>query len=194
MTNAVQSGKREKFARWVEDYGDALYSWAALRVSDEATAQDLVQETFVAAFLQIDSFREESSAKTWLSSILNNKIIDHFRQQARQADFEKLPDFDVPSMWFDNDGQWKEAHRPQAWDESEALLDDPEFEKVLGLCLAKLPSVWRACLELKYLEAKDSSAICQELEISATNFWQMVHRAKLQVRHCLEKGWFKSLS
>lgn len=178
----------QQIDRWVDEYGDSLYSWALHKVRDEPAAQDIVQETFIAAFQKLHSFRGESSPKTWLIRILQNKIIDYFRRltgpdpSARQLDsLEK---------WFDAEGTWKDEHRPLAWHQEENLLDDPEFEDVLNKCLDRLPASWRACLQLKYLESKESGEICQELNISASNYWQMIHRAKLQMRQCLDENWF----
>ncbi|MDZ7646527.1 MAG: RNA polymerase sigma factor [Cytophagales bacterium] len=59
--------------QWVNQYGDALYSWAFHKTIDEAIAQDLVQETFIAAYQKLDTFKNASSPKTWLFGILKNK-------------------------------------------------------------------------------------------------------------------------
>ena len=71
------------------------------------------------------------------------------------------------------------------------LLDDPEFSKVLHNCFEKLPQKWSSAVQLKFLEEHDSKTICSKLEITTSNFWQIVHRVKLQLRNCLELKWFK---
>jgi DNA-directed RNA polymerase specialized sigma24 family protein len=71
------------------------------------------------------------------------------------------------------------------------LLDNTEFIDVLTFCLNKLPDNWSSAIHLKYLEEKDGHKICQELGISSSNYWQILHRAKLQSRVCLEKNWIK---
>jgi RNA polymerase sigma-70 factor (TIGR02943 family) len=176
---------------WVESYTDDLYSWALHKVSDAELAQDLVQDTFLAAAEKIDGFKGDSAPKTWLYSILNHKIIDHYRKKVRQP--VKVEN-QVFSTFFDEGGDWKVERRPKKWDEEEKghLLDDAEFQEVLNKCLDALPDKWNTCVKLKYLLSKNGEEICQELDITPTNFWQIIHRAKLQLRSCVEENWFSN--
>lgn len=174
---------------WVELYSDTMYSWALHKTSSKETAEDLVQETFLAAVRHFDKFEGRSNPKTWLIAILNNKINDHYRDSFRKP---ALADNSLFEKLFDNNLQWKAEERPQQWaDETEHLLDNSDFQKTLGNCMQKLPQNWLSAIQLKYLEEKNSELICQELEITTTNFWQILHRAKLQLRKCLEVNWFK---
>jgi len=183
------TSKQREIALWVNQYGDTLYSWAFYNTSNEAISQDLVQETFIAAFQNIKNFKRNSSPKTWLFSILKNKIIDHFRQVAKN----EIDRLDENDPWFEANGHWKHEFRPVPWENTGVdLLDDPEFLKALSSCMSKLPDAWNACVQLKYLGEKDSAEICQQLNISASNLWQILHRAKLRLRNCLEINWFKS--
>lgn len=175
---------------WVDLYTDDMYSWAFHKISDKNIAEDLVQDTFMAAFQAMEKFSGKSDIKTWLFAILNNKIAGHFRKQFRspQAVSDKVNVAD----YFDANGEWNKEQRPRDWDDDTInLLDNPEFNKILQACMGKLPANWSAALHLKYLEEKKGEQICQELGISATNFWQVLHRAKLQLRKCLENHWFK---
>ena len=63
---------------WVYQYGDALFSWSISKTKNKELSEDLVQDTFIAALKSFESFENRSQPKTWLISILNNKIIDHF--------------------------------------------------------------------------------------------------------------------
>jgi RNA polymerase sigma-70 factor (ECF subfamily) len=183
---------------WVEDYTDTLYSWAFYKVSDQQTAEDLVQETFLAACKYYKNFKGKSKPKTWLFSILNNKIIDHYRKKSRnpiinESHFDKEGG-SIIEKTFDGDGYWKEEKRPEKWDikeEETNLLDNGAFNEVLQHCMAKLPSQWGMAVQLKYLQEKDGKDIGQELGISTSNYWQIIHRAKLSLRECLEKLWFQ---
>ena len=176
-------------SKWVEDYTDGLYSWALHKVSDSELARDLVQDTFLAAAEKIDSFRGDSNPKTWLFSILNNKIIDVYRKKVKQP---ITGEDSIFSQFFDEGGDWKIEKRPSLWNEDEPhLLDNAEFKKVLKQCMDALPEKWNASVKLKYLLQKKGEEICQELDITPTNLWQIIHRAKLQLRACIENGWFK---
>ncbi len=175
---------------WVESYTSDLYFWALHKVSDPEQAKDLVQDTFLAAAEKVQGFKGDSTPKTWLFSILNHKIIDFYRKKIKQP--VKVEN-QVFSTFFDEGGDWKVEKRPGQWsDDDEHLLDDVEFQGVLKKCMDELPEKWNACVKLKYLMNKNGEEICQELDISPTNFWQVVHRAKLQLRNCVEENWFKN--
>lgn len=180
----------EVMKSWVTLFTHSMYEWAYYKVSDKATAEDLVQETFLSAFQSMDRFKQESRPKTWLFSILNHKIIDHLRKKV------KNPLMDEGSggldRYFDHHGEWDASARPQEWMNAEGhLLDHSDFRATLDECMQRLPGSWSAALQLKYLSEKDGKEICQDLQISPSNFWQILHRAKLQLRKCLEVHWFK---
>jgi RNA polymerase sigma-70 factor (TIGR02943 family) len=177
-----------KLSEWVDNFTGDLYSWALHKVSDPELARDIVQDTFLAAAEKIGGFKEVSTPKTWLFSILNHKIIDHYRKKVNQP--VKL-DNQVFSTFFDEGGSWKTEKKPLPWDEDTNLLDDHEFQNVLRQCLDALPDSWNTCVKLKYLTGKKGEEICQELDLSPTNYWQIIHRAKLQLRECIEQNWFK---
>ncbi|MBI5858384.1 MAG: sigma-70 family RNA polymerase sigma factor [Sphingobacteriales bacterium] len=177
---------------WVDLYSDKMYTWALHKTSSIEIAEDLVQETFLAAFQSIRKFEGKSEPQTWLFAILNNKIAEHFRKQFRNpAITESQSDTSIFDTLFDANDQWLKEQRPKQWqDEQTNLLDDAAFIKILQACMGKLPGNWMAAVRLKYLEEKKGELICQELGITPTNFWQILHRAKLQLRKCLEVNWF----
>ncbi|GET29088.1 sigma-70 family RNA polymerase sigma factor [Prolixibacter sp. SD074] len=180
----------EDLSSWVQMFTDDMFSWALHKVSDSEIAADLVQDTFLAAAEKIDSFKNESSPKTWLFSILNNKIVDHYRKKIKQPVRLESQSF---LLFFSEEGDWRENRKPKNWheqDNASNLLDDQEFQNVLNKCLDALPDQWGICVKLKYLSEKRGDEICQELDISASNYWQIIHRAKLQLRECVEKNWF----
>ncbi|MGD9930594.1 MAG: sigma-70 family RNA polymerase sigma factor [Mangrovibacterium sp.] len=174
---------------WVDSYTPELYSWAVHKVSHEELARDLVQDTFLAAVERLQHFKGDSSPKTWLFSILNHKIIDHYRKKVNQPPTCENQSF---SLFFEAGGEWHENKKPRAWEHEDdnQVLDDPEFQRVLKMCLDALPEKWSASVKLKYLLEKNGDEICQELGITPSNFWQIIHRAKLQLRDCVEKNWF----
>lgn len=184
---------------WVDLYSDKMFSWAFHKTGNRETAEDLVQDTFLAAVNAFSKFEGKSNPKTWLFSILNNKIVDFYRKEVRNPVVteasQNAPDglsfFDT---LFDGDGGWLTNQAPANWGtSSDNLLDDKNFVEVLQLCMGRLPANWNAAMRLKYLEEKKADSICQELGIAQTNYWQILHRAKLQLRKCLEAGWFKKM-
>ncbi|MCF6358015.1 MAG: sigma-70 family RNA polymerase sigma factor [Draconibacterium sp.] len=184
--------KASDINQWVQLYTADLYSWARYKISDTELAKDLVQDTFLAAFEKYDGFRAESSPKTWLISILNHKIIDYYRQKVKQPVSKEIETF---SKYFESNGDWHESQKPKNWqvDEKEVhLLDDDNFQQVLKKCMEALPEKWSTCVKLKYLGEKNGEEICTQLDITSSNFWQIIHRAKMQLRGCVEENWFNN--
>ncbi len=175
---------------WVESYADELYRKALFLTSHRETSEDMVQETFLAASQNIHQFEGKSSPRTWLHAILKNKVADHFRERYKLTNHDSsLESFE--DQFFTKEGSWKPEAAPNPWGESEKhLLDDPDFSKVLQVCLDHLPQQWRDIVVLKFLEERKGEDISTYLGISTANYWQIMHRAKLQLRGCIEKGWF----
>lgn len=183
--------KNKILEKLVNQHSEELFNWAFHKTSSVSMAEDLVQDSFLVAAEKIDSFRGESSAKTWLFSILNHKIIDFYRKKTnKNVSFED----ESLSAFFDSDGSWLQHKQPKQWQEEEThLLDDADFQIILQKCLEALPPKWNTCVKLKYLSEKKGHDICQEIGIAPTNFWQIVHRAKLQLRDCIEENWYHNI-
>jgi len=176
---------------WVDKYGDYLYSFALYRIQDETTAQDLVQEALVGALKSKKNFKGQSSEKTWLTSILKYKIIDFIRKKYREPVRE---DFDLDSSalddHFDATGKWKTG--PAKWkSDPEQLLEQKSFLDIVKKCLKELPKKQAAVLSLKEIEGETTKAICKVLNISSTNCWVIMHRARALMRYCIETNWLK---
>lgn len=189
-TSKVSDISKKTISYWLEKYGDELYSWAYFKTSNKEVAEDLVQETFIAAFINFDKFQEKSSPKTWLSSILKNKIIDFYRKKSKEfsisyQDYRRS--ISESDKIFNEDGNWNDISdlTSQNW------LDNPEFNTILLGCIKKLPDKWQFIIQSKYILDTDSKQICQELEITSSNYWQIMHRAKLLLKKCIELNWEK---
>jgi len=178
---------------WVNDYSDALFQWAFYKTSSKETAEDLVQDTFLAAYKKIDSFKGNSQPKTWLFSILNNKIIDYYRLRAKTSkktvSLTEHQGRELSNGFFNEAGDWKDTAINPIWNEDQELLDNPKFNTVMQSCMDDLPLKWKHAVTSKYLTDKNAKAICQDLSISVSNYWQIIHRAKLVLKKCLETNW-----
>ena len=175
---------------WVKIYTKELYAFTQTRIADVQSAEDIVQNTFLAALESYPRFERKSNPRTWLFAILKNKIADFLRQKYKDA--EMKVSIDPLDICFDEDGSWRECHRPNKWHIDEELLDDAAFLEVLKNCFSHLPSKWSSAVQLKYVYEHSSKEICNELQITLANFWQMIHRAKVMLRFCLESNWLKS--
>ena len=177
-------------SEWVGRHGDYLFRCAMLRLRDRSAAEDLVQETFLAALKDRGSFSGNSAESTWLVGILKHKIADHFRRQAREApladaDLRDPPD---PSS-FDSSGHW--ASGPTDWGGNPAdLYREKKFLDPLTTCLSGLPPNHANAFTLREIEGADTGEICKVLNVTETNLWVILHRARMQLRRCLEIQWF----
>jgi RNA polymerase sigma-70 factor (TIGR02943 family) len=177
--------------QWVNAHADYLYTFAITRINDEELAKDLVQETFLAALERMGKFEGKSSERTWLTAILKNKIVDVYRKNssrlktaALQEAGNELKDF------FEEDGHWVTEHGPKEFGiEDKDHIVNKEFEQVLQKCMQKLPALWKAVFTMKHIEDEPTDTICNELKVSSSNFWVIIHRTKLNLRACLQKNW-----
>jgi len=177
---------------WLEQYGDYLYRFALARIRDRAAAEDLVQETFLAALHARENFKGRSSVTTWLAGILKHKIIDLIRKESRNQPVEDVEPF-IPTFddLFDERGKWKIG--PSKWTVSPLeLYEQKEFWRILDLCLSELSSRLARIFTLRELEELSTKEICKVFDISATNCWVMLYRARMLLRRCLEINWFSS--
>jgi RNA polymerase sigma-70 factor, ECF subfamily len=177
--------------RWVDDHGDALYAYAVLRLRDAETAADVVQETFLEALKAQARFEGRSSERTWLIGILKHKMIDQFRQKARRErglGGDDPADFDS-GEFFSTRGEWKV--RIERWAEPpDQLAERQEFWEIFRACLAELPANYAEAFALSELEGLSGPEVCQILEITPTNLWARLHRARLLLRRSLDARWF----
>lgn len=180
---------------WVDEFGDYLLGFAMARVRNRAAAEDLVQDTLLVALKTRDRFSGRSSFRTWLTSILKFKIIDHYRAGTRTKTFTDLTTFyeDGERAAFDEDGVWKHTREamPKPWDEEQMKqLDRQDFWKAFNACADRLPDRIRAVFILREVDQVDSEEICRRMDISRDNFWTIMHRARMALRKCLEGSLF----
>ncbi len=170
--------------RWLDAYGDLLFRYALAQVGDTALAEDLVQETLLAAWRGRASFSGQASESTWLIGILKHKIADHFRQIAPDS----LEDLDL-DRYFDERGHWREG--PKGLSEPEQNLELEQLKAALRLCIEKLPPRFRHLFYLRAVEGLSAEEICHQLPASSTNnVWVMLSRMRFKLRQCLEQAGF----
>lgn len=169
----------------VDEHSDYLLSFAMSKINDIDLAKDFVQDTFLSAITKLDTFEQRSAIRTWLTSILNRKMIDYWRKAETKYT-------DPISSFFESDTN------KQHWLVEKNGLSEPTIaEKMeeqdtvdeLKICLDALPSKWRGIISSKYLDEKESEQICNEFDITPSNFWVIMHRAKLLLRDCLQTKW-----
>jgi len=171
-----------------------LVRFAALQLRDPSLAEDVVQETLMAALQGIKQFEGRASLKTWVFSILKRKIIDALRAGRREVTASQLTsgnederDFDE---LFNERGFWATEHKPHRWTEPEDSLEQKQFWHIFELCLDHLPTRMAQVFSMRELLGLETEEICKELAITTSNCWVILHRARMGLRLCLEEEWF----
>lgn len=193
MTDEVFSDQnRMDPAAWVDEHGDYLFRYALARVRLKSVAEDLVQETLMAGFKSRDNFRGDSAVRTWLTGILKFKIIDHLRIRHRETPVSQLEtDGDQGGDFFGSDHHWNQGDAPQMWDADRASANDREgFREAFARCSGKLPPLVARIFMLREVDELPTEEICKINGITPTNFFTIMHRARLALRRCLEETWF----
>lgn len=175
---------------WVDEHGDALFRYASMRLRDRSSAEDAVQETFLAAVKNKLDFQGVSEVRTWLIGILRHKIGDHFRKHSREVQVAGADDVDpVIDNWFDKKGHWRKP--PQKWEVDPAeVAEQREFWIVLQGCMEQLRGRAGEAFSLHVMNQVESEEVCKVLGITATNLWVLLHRGRARLRACLEANWF----
>ena len=178
--------------RWLDSYGDYLYRYALTRVREPAVAEDLVQETLLAAIGSSHAGR--SSERTWLVGILKHKVVDYFRRVARMT--QLTTDDDEESESFENSGPWRDHWRedqaPVSWPTDAAtVLESREFWETFDRCLSQLPQQIAIAFTLREIDGLSANEICEILQITPNNLCVILHRGRAKLRHLLETEWFQ---
>ncbi len=179
-------------AQLVEEQGDYLLHFALSRVRDVETAEELVQETFLGAAKSQASFRGQSSPRTWLTSILKHKILDHLRKRTRDktVQFEDLGG-DETNAFFDDTGHW--AVGAVEWTKDPAIkFERKEIMEVLQSCIDALPDKLRTVFYLREIDGLSTGELQDTLGISSNNAWVILYRARMRLRECMELKWFSA--
>lgn len=179
----------------VDQYADCLFRYALSHVRDRSRAEDMVQETFLAALESYSTFHGQSSMKTWLLGILKHKIVDDFRKNWRQAQFTAADtEADLaegPSLPFSPVASDDRFISTEWRADPQASIERKAFWKLLGEGLAGLNSRTATAFALREIEQLSARDVCQRMQISESNLWVMLHRARRHLRECFELNWTK---
>ncbi len=175
--------------QWVASYADYLYAFALKRIPDPELCKDLVQDTFMSAIKNLSQYKGKSSEQTWLTSVLKNKISDHYRKKLSEIMVRNdAAAIEQADNLFETNGHWKHNYMPQNWGIEESdYLENKELKNILDKCIKKLPALWAMVFNMKYMDEEDSKIICKEMALTASNFWVIVHRSKLNLRARISK-------
>jgi RNA polymerase sigma-70 factor (TIGR02943 family) len=165
-----------------------LLKFALMQLRNAAWAEDAVSETLLVAIEKPQSFSGTSQLKTWLIGILKHKLVDQIRRNCREMSTTPEDSEDLDDDLFKADGHWRE--RPKDWGDPDHCLRQVDFMKVMEACVEHLPGQQGRLFMMREWLELDTEEICEQLSISPSNLWVMLHRARLRLRECLQLNWF----
>lgn len=177
--------------RDLEALRPALVRFAVLQLRNASLAEDVVQDTLIAVLEKPDRFAAQSSLRTYVTGILKHKIVDVMRSSRREFPIdaeEDQPAADFVDALFQPDGHTVDM--PRNWGDPDATLEQKDFFRVLEICLERLPAKTARIFMMREWLELETEEICSELQISASNAWVILYRARLQLRECLDLRWF----
>ena len=144
----------------------------------------------VAGLRAIDQYTGQGAEGAWLLGILKRKIVDHVRDRNRTHDMMQETNGvdDVSETLFDSKGRWRTD--PRAFgSEPSASLHRQEFWQTFRTCLEKLPQRQADVFTLREMEGLSSKEVCKEFDISPSNLWVLLYRARLRLSQCMKSRW-----
>ena len=175
---------------WLTAHGDYLFNFAVGQTRDPLVAEDLVQETFLAALKSRDRFSGRSSDRTWLVGILRHKIYDYLRRLCRERSVHSDHATSRPDQEaWDDSVLWVHDVAAECMEPSRRM-ELAEFREALETALGKLPPRIAQAFRLYEVEERPNREVCERLKISESNLWVMLHRARKQLRQELGAWWY----
>src|SRR3954452_18548431 len=194
LVAALRAGDEEAFTMIVTTWHASLKRVARAYVRTDAIAEEVVQETWLAAINGLERFEQRASLKTWLFHILANKAKTRGARERRSVPFASLGPADrgpavTPERFQgENDawpGHW--ATPPRPWEDPERRLQSLEAREHLRAAIGALPDTQQAVLTLRDVEGLDADEVCTLLDLSPGNQRVILHRARARVRADLER-------
>lgn len=179
---------------YLEERRGDLLRFAQLQLGDRQRAEDVVQETLMAALNGGKNFERRSQVKSWIFGILKHKIIDEIRRSDRErrlGDIAPEGDEVLVEQLFNRYGFWRGETRPSRWVDPDESLENQQFWQIFEACLTHLPDRMARVFMMREILELETKEICANLGISTSNCWVILHRARLGLRHCLSEEWFE---
>jgi len=168
IAQLVQKGKSEHFGLLVERYEAKIIRYAKRFLFNHNDVEDLAQEIFIKAYVNIQSFDASRKFSPWIYRIAHNEFINSIKKKAK----EPLPLFDLDILF----------PRLISKEKVEDEIDKKELNQMLDKCLNKLNSKYREPLILRYFEELDYKEIADVLRIPVSTVGIRLKRGKEKMK------------
>jgi len=197
MVAALRQGDEQAFTWLVEQHHATLVRLALRYVGDQATAEEVAQDTWLHVLKGLSRFEFRSSLKTWISRILINRARTRGHRERRSLPFSDAwsetlaggPPAVDPERFFDAAGpgqtdRWASA--PRAWGPEQQLLVT-ETQSLIQRTITMLPLAQREVITMRDIEGLSAVDVCNAMALTETNQRVLLHRARSKVRAALER-------
>jgi RNA polymerase sigma-70 factor (ECF subfamily) len=174
---------------WLDEHGDYLLQYAFVRLRNRAAAEDALQETFLAAIKAFERYDGKTPVRYWLRGILRHKVVDYIRKASREVAVDDTESGEIlDSFKFKAFGILDQ--NPPDWKfDPQNAFERKEFMSVFYHCMKHLNDQMGQAFILRELEGLSTNEICKQLDLTPNNLWVMLHRARKQLKSCLESNW-----
>lgn len=188
--NAIATHELDPY-NWNENHRDYLMHYALGKVRNPSIAEDVVQETFLAAWKARKKFQGKAAERTWLTRILLNKISDFYRSAARkpsvmmsQLDIDADENDALDAINYAQNGDQSPAH-----EQPSRAAENAEFVEMVETALGNIPGPAAEAFRMRELQGLSTEDITSKLGISRNHLWVLIHRAKKALRDQLSAIW-----
>ena len=205
LVRRLRGGDDRAFAEIVGGWSPMMQRVARTHVSTDASAEEVVQDTWLAVIHGLAGFEGRSSLRTWVFHILTNRAKTCGAREARSVPWSSVGPSDAdsptvdPSRFRGPDDQyphnWTVVGAPRHWEPSpEGATLTGEILSYLADALTMLPERQRTVVTLRDVNGLTAEEVCEHLEITAANQRVLLHRARARLRQALENYYRPSAS
>ncbi len=187
LVASLVAGDRKAFEVLYRRLNAPMVRMCSGLIRNRATAEEVVQDTWVAVLRSVGGFEGRSSLAGWIFAILVNKARTRAQRDGRTISFDGEGDDDTLNAAFDGRGRWK--NMPDLWDEmtAERIIAGRSVLEHVNAAIDALPAAQRSVLILRSQQGMEAAEVARVLEISEGNVRVLLHRARLAVRKALDE-------
>ncbi len=176
--------------RHLMDENHSLMLVVARAIVGEASAEEVVQDAWIAIHKALPQFEQRASLKTWILTIVSNRAKTCLKQQSRYVSLADM-DGDLPyylsGQYFNDNGSWQRPPHPWGMNSPDAILEEAELRKCIDQAICQLPALQKSVFLLRDIELLPFEDICNILQVSNSNVKVLLHRARLKLMEIISR-------
>jgi RNA polymerase sigma-70 factor (ECF subfamily) len=193
IVRRLKAGDEQAFETIIDRHYAAMIRLAETFVSDESSAEELVQETWRVVIDKLDTFEGRSKIKTWIFGILANLARERRRSDQREKPWSTIMEESIEESAghmterFDAEGRWQAPPRSLQLDPEDEAMTTQLLQRVQA-AMEELPARQRAAVMLRDVQGLSSGETCEILDVTKANQRVLLHRGRSKIREALEEA------